>query len=238
MSFVCPWSMKEKNSHGFLYSMKRRRYQGCQQHLPFLSPGHSASPHHLVARWLQDSVDGDGWEQAISASCLLAPPLGNSLSSSFFVSSHVLTRASLAAQMVKNLPALQETWVQSWDWEDPLEKGMTTHSSFLDKKIPWTEELGRLQSMGLQRVGHNWGTNTFSFNSSRPTSIPCPTLPLHYLVPLPHLPSTGPTSSPALSFHDKKTGILLHGISSYCVVWLKHFWDRTGATSEMTSELL
>ena len=58
------------------------------------------------------------------------------------------------AQMVKNLPALQETWVQSWDWEDPLEKGMTTHSSFLDKKIPWTEELGRLQ----QRVGHDLAT--------------------------------------------------------------------------------
>ena len=57
--------------------------------------------------------------------------------------------------MVKNLPAMQETLVQSWGWEDPLEKGMTTHSSFLAKKIPWTEELGRLQSMGSQRLGHN-----------------------------------------------------------------------------------
>ena len=57
--------------------------------------------------------------------------------------------------MVKNLPALQETWVQSLGREDPLEKKMATHSSILAWKIPWTEEPGGLQSMGLQRVGHN-----------------------------------------------------------------------------------
>ena len=58
--------------------------------------------------------------------------------------------------MVKNLPAMQETWVQSLGWEDPLEKGMATQSSILTWEIPWTEEEpGRLQSMGLQRVGHN-----------------------------------------------------------------------------------
>ena len=56
------------------------------------------------------------------------------------------------AQLVKNLPAMQETWVQSLGWEDPLEKGMATHSSILAWEIPWTEELGGLQSMGLQRV--------------------------------------------------------------------------------------
>ena len=55
---------------------------------------------------------------------------------------------SLVAQMVKNLPAMQETWVQSLDEEDPLEKGMSTHSSILAWKIPWTEEPGGLQSMG------------------------------------------------------------------------------------------
>ena len=59
------------------------------------------------------------------------------------------------AQMVKNPPAMKETWVQSLDWEDPLEKEMETHSSILAWKIPWTEEPGRLQSMGSQRVGHN-----------------------------------------------------------------------------------
>ena len=62
---------------------------------------------------------------------------------------------SLVPQMVKNLPAMQETWVQSLRQEDPLEKRMATHSSFLDWKIPWTEEHGRLQSMGSQKVGHD-----------------------------------------------------------------------------------
>ena len=64
-------------------------------------------------------------------------------------------RASLVAQMVKNPPAMQETWVQSLDWEDPLEKGVATYSSILAWRIPWTEEPGRLQSMGLPRVGHD-----------------------------------------------------------------------------------
>ena len=59
--------------------------------------------------------------------------------------------ASLVVQMVKNLPAMKETWVQPLDWEDPLEKGMATHSSILAWRIPWTEEPGRLQSMGPQR---------------------------------------------------------------------------------------
>ena len=54
------------------------------------------------------------------------------------------------AQTVKRLPAVQETQVRSAGWEDPLEKEMATHSSTLAWKIPWTEELGRLQSMGLQ----------------------------------------------------------------------------------------
>ena len=64
------------------------------------------------------------------------------------------------AQMVKNLPAVQETWVQSLGQEDPLEKGMATHSSILTWKILWTEEPGKLQSMGSQRVGHDQAANT------------------------------------------------------------------------------
>ena len=59
------------------------------------------------------------------------------------------------AQMVKRLPAMRETWVQSQGREDPLEKEMATHSSILAWKIPWIEEPGGLQSMGSQRVGHN-----------------------------------------------------------------------------------
>ena len=69
-------------------------------------------------------------------------------------------RASLLAQMVKNLPAMQETWVPSLGWEDSLEKGMATHSRILARRIPWSEEPGGLQSMGSQRVGHDWTTNT------------------------------------------------------------------------------
>ena len=66
---------------------------------------------------------------------------------------------SLVAQTVKHLPAMQETWVQSLGQEDPLEEEMATHSSVLAWKIPWMEEPGRLQSMGSQRVGHDWATS-------------------------------------------------------------------------------
>ena len=59
------------------------------------------------------------------------------------------------AQMVKNLPAMQETWVRSLGREGSLEEGMATHSSILSWRIPWTEEPGGLQSMGSQRVGHD-----------------------------------------------------------------------------------
>ena len=58
-------------------------------------------------------------------------------------------------QVVKSLLAMQETWVQSLGLDDPLEKGMVTHCSILAWRIPWTEEPGRLQSMGSQRVGHD-----------------------------------------------------------------------------------
>ena len=66
------------------------------------------------------------------------------------------TWASQVAQTVKNPPAMPETWFWSLGQEDPLEKGMVTHSSILAWRIPWTEEPSGLQSMGLQRVGHDW----------------------------------------------------------------------------------
>ena len=66
-----------------------------------------------------------------------------------------LIRASLVAETVKNLPAMRETWVPSLGQEDPLEKEMATHSSILAWKIPWTEEPGWLQSMGVLTVGHD-----------------------------------------------------------------------------------
>ena len=64
-------------------------------------------------------------------------------------------RGSLLAQVVKNLPAMQETQIQSLGWEDPLKKGMATCSSILAWRILWIEEPGGLQSMGLQRVEYD-----------------------------------------------------------------------------------
>ena len=69
---------------------------------------------------------------------------------------------SLVAQTVKNLPVMEETGVQSLGWEDPLEKGMATHSGILAWRIPWTEEPGGPQSVGSQRVRHDWVTKTFT----------------------------------------------------------------------------
>ena len=80
----------------------------------------------------------------------------------FKLSFRSANRASLVAQLVKNLPTIWETWVQSLGWEDPLEKGMATHFSFLAWRTPWTEEPGGLQSMGLLRVRHDWATFTFN----------------------------------------------------------------------------
>ena len=62
---------------------------------------------------------------------------------------------SLVVQMVKNPPVMWENWFQSLGWEDPLEEDMATHSSILAWRIPWTEEPGELQSMGLHRVKHD-----------------------------------------------------------------------------------
>ena len=70
------------------------------------------------------------------------------------------------AQTVNCLPTMWETQVWYLGWEDPLEKEMVTHFSILAWRIPWTEECGRLQSMGSQRVGHNWATSpSFCFFS-------------------------------------------------------------------------
>ena len=77
----------------------------------------------------------------------------------FWVLHYHLIRASLVAPTVKRLPAMRETRVWFLGREDPLEKETATHSSTLAWKMPWTEEPGRLQSMGSQRVGHDWATS-------------------------------------------------------------------------------
>ena len=90
------------------------------------------------------------------------------------------------AQRVKNLPAMQDTWVRSLGWEDPLDKGVATHSGILSWRIPWAEEPDGLQSMGSQRVGHNWVTSVqFSSVQSCPTlcnprDCSTPGFPVHY----------------------------------------------------------
>ena len=112
-----------------------------------------------------EGSDFKSFYHAILSQSLLFDCFCSSLFFSFLsVSSLLIWRASLVAQMVKNLPAVQETQVQSMGGEDPLEKGMVTHSSILSWRIPWTEELGGLQSMGLQRVRHNWETKAFTKN--------------------------------------------------------------------------
>ena len=85
--------------------------------------------------------------------------------------------AFLVAQMVKNLPAMWETWILPLDWEDPLEEGMATHSGVLAWRIPRTEEQDRLQSMEMQKVGHNLATNFHVFTpalqvDSLPAELP------------------------------------------------------------------
>ena len=83
-----------------------------------------------------------------------------------YIHTHTPLLASLVIQMVKNLPAMQETWVQSLGQEDPLVKGVATHSNILAWRIPQIEP-GRLLFMGSQRVRHNWATKSFTFQSEK-----------------------------------------------------------------------
>ena len=88
----------------------------------------------------------------------------------FFFCLFVLT---MVAQMVKRLSTMLETQVQALGWEDPLEKEMAIHSSTIAWRIPWTEEPGRLQSMGSQRVGHNWAISVSQSRDKSTQSIFC-----------------------------------------------------------------
>ena len=107
--------------------------------LHLLTPHSPSSQVFLVAQTVKESACNAG-------DLGLIPGLGRSPGEEW---------TSLVAQTVKRLSTMRETWVQSLGWEDPLEKEMTIHSSTIAWKIPWTEEPGRLQSMGSQRVGHD-----------------------------------------------------------------------------------
>ena len=98
----------------------------------------------------------EDWSKLVT-SLVLSKSSNNYLLSLFRRASQVVS------QVVKNLPALQEKWVWSLDWEDPLKKRMATHSSILVWRILWTEEPGGLPSMGSKRVRTDWVTSTFTF---------------------------------------------------------------------------
>jgi len=117
-------------------------------------PGSGRSPgeghgNPLQYSCLENPVDRGAWQATVHRISKSRTQLKRLRTCEFFP----------VAQMVKNLPAMQETQIQSLDREDPLENGMAIHSSFA-WRIPWTEEPGGLQSMGLQRVRHDWATNT------------------------------------------------------------------------------
>ena len=118
------------------------------------SPGEGYG-NPLQCSCLKNSMDREAWGAAVQE--------GRRVRQGRVTLSHTHTHkwASLVAQTVKCLPTMRETQVPSLGWEDLLEKEMATHSSILAWKIPWTEGPGRLQSMGSQRVGHNWATSLY-----------------------------------------------------------------------------
>ena len=110
---------------------------------------HEHNKHQHQERW------AEGRQETSAVSVLRVNMVGGSYGCFVFIFS---LWASLVAQMVNNLPAMQETWVRSLSWENPLEKRMATNSSILAWRVPWTEEPCRLQSMGSQRCGRNPAT--------------------------------------------------------------------------------
>ena len=157
-------------------------------------PSQTRSPLRLLGAPTLER-DGLSWvcQDKLTKECTLSDPVSWLV---FLVVSY-WPRASLVAQMVKNPPAMQENWVSPPSQEDPLEKGMVTHSSILAWRIPWTEEPGGLQSMGSQRVRQDWAANTFTFTS---TNIRVHLFEIKILAPVPRLFLDGSSvSGPLLS---------------------------------------
>ena len=98
---------------------------------------------------------GRQWPAAWLGALSVAVPAWDLLKKVTFIIFYLHQEIPYVAQTVKSLPTMRETQVQSLGWEDVLEKEMATHSSVLAWKIPWTEDPGRLQSLGSQRVGHD-----------------------------------------------------------------------------------
>ena len=121
--------------------------------------------------------------------------------------------ASPVAQMVKNLPAIQETEAQSLGQEEPLEEELATHFSILACRIPWTEKPGGLQFLGLQRVGHDWATNFhFSFHNVY-LSFSSRRIKFNLLFKIP-------------AFHFLKKFSLVFGLEKFTAVYSEPRWLR------------
>ena len=118
---------------------------------------------HIMWHTILHNMWEPGWKGSLGKNGYIYICMAESLHCSPETIVNWLYWASLVAQMVKNLPTMQEILVWSLDQEDPLEKRMAIHSRILAWRIPWTEESGGIQSMGSQRVRHNWATNTFTF---------------------------------------------------------------------------
>ena len=117
-------------------------------------PGHLGSYLRHMAR-IKASLDICGSQSREDSAESCGSSCKRRLHANPFAGSLGYSQASLVAQMVKNPPAVQETWVRSLSLEDSLEKGVATHSSILAWRIPWTVDPGGLQSTGSQRVGHD-----------------------------------------------------------------------------------
>ena len=132
-----------------------------------LSSWKAKTPRIFLIKEKSPSIWHTSWERETRRTHLSDWSFVNSFTYSFIhylLSTHYIpgimeNMASLVAQMLKHLPAMWETQVWSLGQEDPLEKEMATHFSTLAWKLPWTEELGMLQSMESQRVGHDWATS-------------------------------------------------------------------------------
>ena len=126
--------------------------------------------YYLTDNWEKNKSTRDEWLYNLLHSINTEQPL------KWFVqvqkNIHMYTLGSLVGEMVKNLPVMQETQVPSLGWEDPLEKGMATHSSAPVWRIPWTEEPSGFQYFRSQRVSHNWVTNIFTFLLTFHTLLP------------------------------------------------------------------
>ena len=163
-SLLYPWNFQGKNTGVACHFLLQGIFptQGlnscllcllhCRQSICLLSHLANAPSKKMTFIFQCDSLLQNIFSSHIFSHCLTYFQERNT---KIYTSPYHFKRASLVAQVVMNLPAMQETRVQSLGQEDPLEKGMATHASILDWEIPCTEKPGWLQSTGLQRIGHN-----------------------------------------------------------------------------------